>query len=613
MCGIIAYIGNKDAYPVLLEGLRRLEYRGYDSAGIAVACAGNAIKRLRVAGRVGELASLVQRNVPFGKTGIAHTRWATHGRPTESNAHPHADCQGEVMVVHNGIIENYSHLKEALVREGHTFSSETDSEVLSHLVERELRSKDVHSLEEAVANTLHRIRGTFGIAVIFAKEPEKIVIAKKGSPVLLGIGDGAFFAASDGAALVQHTRSIVYLGDEELAILRPDGYEVRNMWHMRVAKPIEILEGTVEDAEKGGFSHFMAKEINEIPEVIRNALRGRILFKEGTAKVSALDDLDIRMQSIDRILLTACGTSYYAGLAGKYMIEECSGLPVEVWYASELRYASHTLTPRTLVVAVSQSGETADTLEALREAKRKNAPTLAIVNVVGSSIAREAGAGIYNHAGPEISVASTKAFVSQLAILALFAVWAGRKRNLSLARGQDILREIQQLPRKVEHIFHSIPMIKTVAQTYANNNNFLYVGRKYSWPVALEGALKLKEITYAHAEGYAAGELKHGPLALVTDSFPCVAIALSDSVYEKSISNIQEIKARGGTVIAIASEGDTTISSHANDVLFIPRTLEMLSPLLAVVPLHLFAYYMACERGRDVDKPRNLAKSVTVE
>ncbi len=614
MCGIIAYTGKREALPVLLDGLYRLEYRGYDSAGVAVMDAENKIQCVRAAGRVNELASLASQKTIPGYCGIAHTRWATHGAPSVINAHPHTDCGKNIFVVHNGIIENHMHLTEALKRESHVFSSETDTEVLAHLIERVITAKQGSILlEDAVAEALRHVQGSYGIAVIAKSDPGKIVVSRRGSPLLLGVGDGEFFAASDTAALVRYTRRVVYLDDNELGILTPSGYEVRNLRKKPVTKSIELFTGSLQDVEKGGFDHFMAKEIFESPDVIRNALRGRVLYRDGSVKLDALDNASDEFADIQRIVIVSCGTSYYAGLAGKYMLEELTGIPVEVVYASEFRYAFFPLTKHTLVIAVSQSGETADTLEAMREAKRKGALTLGIVNVVGSSIAREAGRGIYNYAGPEISVASTKAFISQLTVFALISIWLGRQRHMSLEAGQEILRELQQLPNKAARILARSSLIAELAEKFAANNNFLFLGRTHNWPTALEGALKLKEVSYVHAEGLAAGEIKHGPIALITEHFPSIVIAPNDSVYEKMVSTIREIKARHGKVIVIATEGNEEIKKIADETFLIPQTLSMLSPILTVIPLQLFAYHVARARGCDIDKPRNLAKSVTVE
>lgn len=614
MCGIISYIGKREALPILLDGLYRLEYRGYDSAGVAVIGKDGNAECVRAVGRVDDLTSLLSTKTVTGTAGIAHTRWATHGAPTVTNAHPHTDCKNNIFVVHNGIIENHAHLRAALQREGHTFTSETDSEVLAHLMERaSTLLHDTAALEDVVSEALRHVEGAYGIAVMHRAYPEKLVVARRSSPLLLGIGDGEFFAASDSSALVRYTRRIVYLSDNELGILTPNGYEVRNLHRKSVTKPVELLMGSPTDIEKGGYEHFMLKEIHEAPDVIRNALRGRVLYEEGTSKLGALDTAREKLANIERIVILSCGTSYYAGLAGKYMIEELAGIPTEVMYASEFRYAPPPLTEHTLIVAISQSGETADTLEAIREAKRRRILTLAVVNVVGSSIAREVGMGIYNYAGPEIGVASTKAFISQLVVLSLLAVWFGRQRGLSVSNGRAILQELQQLPHKAEQVLSGKLAVRALAETYAKYNNFLFLGRKYNWPTALEGALKLKEISYAHAEGYASGEMKHGPIALVTSMFPSVVVAPSDSVYVKSLSNIQELKARGGNVVAVATEGNTEIATIADNVIYVPPTLELLTPILTTIPLQLFAYYIAHKRGCDIDKPRNLAKSVTVE
>ncbi|TSC70841.1 MAG: glutamine--fructose-6-phosphate transaminase (isomerizing) [Parcubacteria group bacterium Gr01-1014_70] len=614
MCGIISYIGKREALPILLDGLYRLEYRGYDSAGVAVIGNDGVAEHVRTAGRVDELASLLSSKNVSGRLGIAHTRWATHGAPTHANAHPHTDCTQNVFVVHNGIIENHAHVRAALQREGHVFISDTDSEVLAHLIERaHAMLGSLATLEDLVSEALRHVEGTYGLAVAHRLSPEKLVVARRSSPLLLGIGDGEYFAASDSSALLKHTRRIVYLDDNELAVLTPGGYDVRNMRHKSVAKPVELLTSSPEDIEKGGYEHFMLKEIHEASDVLKNAMRGRILYEAGTAKLSALDAAANRLRRVRRILFLSQGTSFYAGLVGKYMMEEIAGIPAEVLYASEFRYAPPPLDEHILVIAISQSGETADTLEAVREAHRHRVSTLAIVNVVGSSIAREAGMGIYNYAGPEIGVASTKAFISQLTVLALVSLWFGRQRSLSLSRGKELLEELQRLPQKAEKILATSSHIRHVAEQHASYDNFLFLGRKYNWPVAMEGALKLKEISYAHAEGYASGEMKHGPIALVTPQLPSIVIAPSDSVYEKSVSNIHELKARGGKVIAVATEGNARIASLADHVMHIPQVTEALSPILSVIPLQLFAYYIAKKRGCDIDKPRNLAKSVTVE
>ena len=614
MCGIISYIGKREALPILLDGLYRLEYRGYDSAGVAVISDDGNVGHVRTAGRVDELASLLAARSIQGSFGIAHTRWATHGAPTVANAHPHADCKQNVFVAHNGIVENHVLLRTALEREGHVFVSETDSEVLTHLIERALVSGgSAGTLEDAVSEALRHVRGAYGIAVVSRTHPQKLVVARRSSPLLLGIGDGEFFAASDSSALLRHTRRIIYLDDNELGILTPDGYEVRNIRRKPVAKQIELLTGSPEDMEKGGYHHFMEKEIHEAPDVLRNAMRGRVLYEEGTAKLSALDASADKLSRVNRILFLSQGTSFYAGLAGTYMMEELARIPAEALYASEFRYAPPPLDEQTLVIAISQSGETADTLEAVREAHRHHVPTLAIVNVVGSSIAREAGMGIYNHAGPEIGVASTKAFISQLTVFALFTLFLGRQRQMSMVTGVRIAEELKSLPEKISRILETKDQIALLAKKYAKAQSMLYIGRKYNAPIALEGSLKLKEISYIHAEGYPAGEMKHGPIALLDPSFPVVAIAPKDSVYEKMKSAIEETKARSAPIIAITTEGNTELETLADDVIYIPKTLEMLTPILSIIPLQLFSYYVAVEKSFDPDKPRNLAKAVTVE
>ena len=614
MCGIVGYVGKKNALPIVMEGLRRLEYRGYDSAGIAL-LDGGKIKYEKAAGRVAALEERLLRKSWEGKTAIAHTRWATHGKPSDKNAHPHGDCAGNVFIVHNGIIENYGELKEALIREGHAFSSETDSEVLAHLIERSfLVSVDKILLEDAVLEGLRHVIGTFGLAVVSKKDPEKIVAARRGSPIILGMGDGEYLVASDASAVVGITKNVVYLHDNEIAVLTPSRVEVLNLSKKSLAKPVEKIDWKLEDAQKGGFTHFMQKEIFEGPEALENVLRGRLLEEAGTAKLGGLEAVRKKLASAKRILIAACGTSYYAGLIGKYYFEEFAKMPTSVEYASELRYSNPVLDEGTAVILISQSGETADTLEAMREAQKKGAFTLGIVNVVGSTIARESDAGVYNHAGPEIGVASTKAFISQLGALMLISLLLGREKgSVSQAMGEKIIIELKTLPSKMKRVLKKDADIKKLAEKYLEHPNFLYMGRKYQFPVALEGALKLKEISYKYAEGYAAGEMKHGPIALIDENLPLVVLAPSDPVYEKILSNIQEIKARSGKIIAVATEGDERIGRLADDVVYIPHTMEHLAPILSIIPLQLFAYHTANLLGLDVDKPRNLAKSVTVE
>jgi glucosamine--fructose-6-phosphate aminotransferase (isomerizing) len=607
MCGIFGYTGKKDdAQDVLLDGLATLEYRGYDSAGIYVPGAGSA----RAKGAVAALRKNISAPL-VGASGIAHLRWATHGEPSEKNAHPHKDCTGEVWVVHNGIIENFRELKADLEQKGHTFLSDTDTEVLSHLVEEHLKAE--HDFEKAAFATLREIRGTFGLAMQYDRQPELIIGARMGAPVVVGLGEGSRFIASDASPIVRHTKEVVFLEDGDVAILRPDSHEIRRIDSGIVDRMSQIVDWDAGEAQKGGYPHFMLKEIMEGPEVIENTVRGRLLTSEGRAKLGGLESVAGRLAQIDRIIIVGCGTAYYAGLVGEYLLEAEAGIPVEVELGSEFRYRNPVINENTAILAISQSGETADTLEAIREGKRHGALTLGIVNTVGSTIARETDAGVYNHAGPEIGVASTKALVSQITALALLTLFLGRERRMSRERGIEIATELAALPHKIAGILARSEELRTLAEKYKDSRDFLYMGRSYNYPIAFEGALKLKECSYVHAEGCGAGEMKHGPLAMIDEAFPTIAIAPQDSVYEKMLSNIQEIKARKGPVIAIATEGDTKIQSLADDVFYIPPTLPMLEPILAVVPLQLFAYYFATAKGLDVDRPRNLAKSVTVE
>ncbi|MDE1919533.1 MAG: glutamine--fructose-6-phosphate transaminase (isomerizing) [Patescibacteria group bacterium] len=606
MCGIVGYIGKKNATPILMQGLRALEYRGYDSAGLYVAGKG-VLKR---AGKVDVLAAAIPKEFS-GNAGIAHTRWATHGPPTEKNAHPHTDTSRTIWVVHNGIVENYAELREAMIQRGTTFESDTDTEVLAKLIGEEYGMGVV--LEDAVTRALKKINGTYALAVMSEREPDKIVAARLGSPLLIGIANDAYFLASDATPILPHTRRVIYLDDGELSILSPNACMVRREFET-LSKKIEVLEWDAETAKKQGHEHFMLKEIMEIPEVIKNTLRGRLDFNEGTSVLSGLQNVASRLANIQRIIITGCGSAYYAGLAGKNLIEEFSGVPVEVEIASELRYRRFTGDSKhSILLAVSQSGETADTLEAIRIAKRHGMLTLGIVNVVGSSIARETDAGVYNHAGPEISVASTKGFISQIIVLALIALMLGRQRSLQKAKGRGLARFLSELPEKVSEILGRKDMVAEVAKRYASMQNALCIGRKFQYPVAFEGALKLKEVAYLHAEGYGAGEMKHGPLALIESSVPTIALLPMDSVYEKTRSNVEEIRARGGKVIAVTTEGNEAAARLADDVLFVPTTHEAFLPVLTVIPLQLFTYYIAKERGLPIDKPRNLAKSVTVE
>lgn len=617
MCGIVGYVGKREAAPLLLEGLKRLEYRGYDSAGICVAdptsprlrgASGGKLHLFKKAGRVDGLVELVQGK-KFGNYGIAHTRWATHGAPNSENAHPHADCKENIFVVHNGIIENYRDLKEKLIKEGHVFISDTDTEVLSHLIEKYYKQ----NLEQAVIKALKLVRGAYGIAVVAESEPGKIVAAKNSSPIVIGLGEGESIVASDASAILTHTKQVVYLNDGEVAVVTAEGVTYLNLAKEKLAKKPETLEWDIESAQKGGYEHFMLKEIFEQPESMANTLRGHLIVKDGTTKLGGIESVAKRLQEASRIHIVGCGTAYYMGIIGKYMLEEYVGISVEASMGSEFRYRKPVLSPTDAFLAISQSGETADTLEPLKEAKRKGLLILGIVNVIGSGIARETDAGIYTHSGPEIAVASTKASTSQLAALALFALSMGRQRGMSPQTSTHIVKALDKLPELIAQTLKLAPVVKKLAEKYHKFSNMFYLGRKYSYPVALEGALKLKELSYIHAEGLPAGEFKHGSIALIDKDFPTFGIALKDSVYEKTISNLEEIKARGGPILAIATEGDEDILKITQDVISLPKTLEMLSPILAVIPLQLFAYYCAVLNGRDVDKPRNLAKSVTVE
>lgn len=613
MCGIIGYIGKKKALPIILDGLRRMEYRGYDSAGVAVLDRDHVFSEKSV-GHISRLREkLPDADSRSETTGIGHTRWATHGGVTTDNAHPHTDCTGRIWVVHNGIIENYRELKHELEELGHVFRSETDTEVLPHLIEEMEKKYPEENFAGHMRNALLRIKGTYGIAAVHASQPDILIAARNFSPLLLGIGNGEYFIASDASAILTHTDRVIYLDDGELAVLTPDTHEVTNLQNIRRKKDTHTIEWSAEEAEKKDYPHFMLKEIFEEPLAIENSIRGRIIIDTGHAKLGGLAEHQEIVRYIKRILIVACGTAYFAGRVGEYLLEEYAGIPVEVDIASEFRYRKPVFREGDLCLVISQSGETADTLAALREAKEKGVPVIGIVNVVGSTIARETDAGIYQHIGPEIGVASTKAFTSQVAILALLTVLLGRSREMSLATGQRIVQEIEKIPELMRRTLLQSDHIRRIAQKYQPYQNFLFLGRKYQMPVACEGALKLKEISYVHAEGYGAGELKHGSIAMIDKNFPSVCIVLADSMREKMISNIQEIKARGGPIIAIATEGDEEIAAIADDVIFIPKTLEALSPLISAVPLQLFAYHFGVLAGRDVDKPRNLAKSVTVE
>ena len=608
MCGIIGYIGTRGATPLLLEGLKRMEYRGYDSAGVAV-MNGSGVETRKAAGKISRLEAALKASPVDGDMGIGHTRWATHGAPNECNAHPHIDCKGNIAVVHNGIIENSGTLKKELIAHGHAFVSETDTEVIAHLIEEAFDG----NLEDAVIEALWQIEGTYGIAVVSSKDKNKIVAARKGSPLLIGLGDGEYYVASDVSAILAQTREVVYLDDGDVAVLTRDGYTILDQRAQQLERRVSKIDWDLDQIERGGFDHFMLKEIFEQPATVENCMRGRLLRDQGTSKLGGLNMTDEELLKFDNILITACGTSWHSALIGEHMLESLARIPVEVEYASELRYRNPIVTDKTLCIVISQSGETADTLAAMREAKARGARTYGIVNVVGSTIARESDGGIYVHAGPEIGVASTKAFTSQVIALLLFTLKLARLRNLSMVEGREIIEEMLKLPSKIQSVLDRAGEIETIAEEFKNAQNFLYLGRGYSFPTALEGALKLKEISYIHAEGYPAAEMKHGPIALIDEKMPVVFITPHDSVFDKVVSNVQEVKARGGRVIAITTRDEEVLAGKLDYEFRIPETKDMLTPVLASVPLQLLAYYIAVKRGANVDQPRNLAKSVTVE
>jgi len=624
MCGIVGYVGHKQVVPIILDGLRRLEYRGYDSAGIAVSGNGEGLQVRRAEGKLCNLENMIRVHPLDGTYGIGHTRWATHGHPTKENAHPHRDCTGRVVVVHNGIIENYLMLKKKLCGEGHRFTTETDAEVIAHLIEKHfLKSGNGHrlSLEEAVRKTLKELAGVFALAVIAVDEPNKIVAARNGPPAVIGLGKKEYFVASDVPAILYHTRDLFFLADGDLAVITPDGVQLSDFDGRPKMHQVQHLTWDPIMAEKGGFKHFMLKEIHEQPRAVRDTLRGRI--SEDTADVF-LDEMKIsaaELEAAHKINIAACGTSWHAGQAGKFMIESLARIPVEVDYASEWRYRDPIIAPGTLTLLISQSGETADTIAAQREAKAKGSKTIAICNVVGSMITREAAGTIYTHAGPEIGVASTKAFTAQLTALYLFALYLARIRGtITAEQAKQAIHQLSSLPAKLEHILKREKDCEELAKKYSRARDFLFLGRGIHYSIALEGALKLKEISYIHAEGYPAGEMKHGPNALIDENLPVVIVATRDSgdaasgvCYEKTISNLMEVKARSGKVIALATEGDKEIKEYANHVFYIPPAPKELSAILEIVPLQLLAYHIAVRRGCDVDQPRNLAKSVTVE
>ncbi|MCB9766852.1 MAG: glutamine--fructose-6-phosphate transaminase (isomerizing) [Candidatus Omnitrophica bacterium] len=607
MCGIVAYLGKKKALPILLEGLKRLEYRGYDSAGLAIA--NGKLRVWKSEGRITRLEEKVAKENLSATTGIAHTRWATHGAPNETNAHPHCDQSGRIAVVHNGIIENYQTIRAFLEKKGIVFASETDSEVLAQLIGHLYKG----DLEEAVRAALKETKGTYGIAVISSEEPDRIVAACNGSPLVLGIGEGEFLIASDAGAIVQHTTQVVRLGDGEVAVLDREGFRTTTLDAKPIEKEIADVEYSLEEIELGGFEHYMAKEIFEQPKCLEDSLRGRMRLDDGKIVLGGLAQLSREIVRARRIILTGCGSAWHACLVGEYLLEELARIPVEVEYASELRYRNPIIEEGAVVIAVSQSGETADTLAAVREVRDKGAMVLGIVNSVGSAIPKETDAGVYLHVGPEIGVASTKAYTGQLLVFTLLALYLGRRKNLSEATLIDYLGALSKIPDQIQQTLKLSDSIRDAAKDLVSHENWLFLGRGFNYPTALEGALKLKEISYIHAEGMPAAEMKHGPIALINEGMPVVFVATKNSQHSKIMSNIEEVKSRGGKVIAIATEGDTAIAARADQVFFVPDTLEPLQPLLAVVPLQLLAYHAALLRGCNVDKPRNLAKSVTVE
>jgi glucosamine--fructose-6-phosphate aminotransferase (isomerizing) len=622
MCGIVAYVGRKIAQPLLIEGLKRLEYRGYDSAGVAVIDNGGNLHIRRAVGRISVLEnSVIQTPLPQARLGMAHTRWATHGAPTEVNAHPHTDDGGRIALVHNGIIENYAALKKFLTEKGHTFSSQTDTEVLVMLIGdlySEIKAANhlpagAGLLQRAVQAALHEVEGTYGIAVICKDEPDTLVVARKGSPLIIGVGQSEYVVASDASAIVEHTTQVIYLNDNEMAVLKPDSFRTMTIDDINVSPVIQQLENKLEEYELGNYEHYMLKEIFEQPSAIRNCLRGRVDQKEARIVFGGLANSTRELVKAKRFILTGQGTAWHAGLVGDYLMEDNAKVVTECTYASEFRYRNPIVEENTVLVAISQSGETADTLAALREAKEKGAMALGVVNVVGSTIARETDGGIYLHAGPEIGVASTKAFTCQCAVLTMLSLFLGRRRFMSQSQCHEMIDGLCAIPEQMEQVLKQSEQVKEIAAKFCDRENWLFLGRGYHYPIALEGALKLKEISYIHAEGMPAAEMKHGPIALINEGMPVVFIATRGVQYDKVISNIEEVRARGGHIIAVATEGDTNIKRYSNHVIYVPDTLEGLQPLLSVVPLQLLAYHAAVARGCNVDKPRNLAKSVTVE
>ena len=612
MCGIVAYIGKKEAFPILIKGLKRLEYRGYDSAGVVVL--NGAMHVYKKAGKVNELETFTNGKQVEATIGMGHTRWATHGVPNDLNAHPHLSQSGDLAIIHNGIIENYAVIKQELEKRGYVFQSDTDTEVLVNLIE-EVRKQDNLSLEDAVRTALNEVVGAYAIVVMDRRDPDNLIAARKGSPLVVGVGEGEFFVASDASPIIEYTNNVVYLDDKEYVCINRDGsFFIKTLGNVRKTPAIIKLEMSLEEIEKGGFEHFMLKEIYEQPKVIADALRGRMNAAQGWIKLGGLSEYANRIENADRIIITACGTSWHSGLIGEYLIEDLARVPVEVEYASEFRYRNPIINEKDVVIAISQSGETADTLAAIELAKERQTLIYGICNVIGSSIARASNAGSYTHAGPEIGVASTKAFTAQITILTLIALQiAKEKGTIPASKLREILYELENMPAKIEETLKLDKQIQKIANIYKDARNFLYLGRGYNFPVALEGALKLKEISYIHAEGYPAAEMKHGPIALIDEEMPVVFLATNRSAYEKISSNIQEVKARGGKVIAVVHHGDTYIRKLADHVIEVPETEEVLSPLVSIIPLQLLAYHIAILRGCNVDQPRNLAKSVTVE
>ncbi len=608
MCGIVCYSGKRRVLPILLEGLKNLEYRGYDSAGLSIEEDGKLLV-FKAEGKVSNLEAKVSHLESNAVVGIAHTRWATHGVPSEKNAHPQGDCSGKIMVVHNGIIENYKELKEMLIKKGHNFSSDTDTEVLAHLVEEYFNG----DLEQSVLHTVEKLSGTFGLAVMHSDVKNKIVLVKSGSPIIIGISDDGYYAASDSSAISPYTNKMIVLSDDEMAVINSSGYYIKNFRNEILKKKVETFDPESYARDKKGFNHFMLKEIFEQPISVKNAYRGRIIESEGVSKLGGLEPVVDRLKNIKKLIIISCGTSFYAGLIGRYIFEHLTELDVETEMASEFRYRKLKLDKNVGVLAISQSGETADTIAALKEAKRKGALLLGIVNSVGTSIAQITDAGVYNHAGPEICVASTKIYTSQLVTLTLIALLIGRYQSISFTEGREIIQHLKMIPDQIKEILSNSKSIKEIALKYSGFRDFLFIGRHFNYPTAMEGALKLKEISYIHAEGYPAGEMKHGPISLIDKNFPTVAIATDDQVVDKMINNMEEIKARKGKILTITNSGIEKVENISDDTIIVPKTLPVLQPILNVIPLQLFAYYIADHLGCDIDKPRNLAKSVTVE